>query len=87
MLTNQPYAAFMNLIENSLNLLYLYLAHLATTSSASSAAPLIGFASATMTLAKTMLYILTEYYCTGTGCHASHNDLAPTLLLYVLPNG
>jgi hypothetical protein len=73
----------MNIIENALNALYLYLAH----GSRSSAAPLVGFASAVMTLAKTALYGLTEYFCRGAGCNASHNDFATLFKLWLLPNG
>ena len=41
-----------------MNIGYLYLAHVA----GSPAAPLLGFASAVMTLSKTVLYWLQEYY-------------------------
>jgi hypothetical protein len=73
----------MNILENCLNISYLYLAHVAD----SSAAPLIGFTSAIMTLAKTALYGLTEYYCSGAGCNASHNDFATLFQFWLLPNG
>jgi hypothetical protein len=73
----------MNVIETFLNILYLYLAHV----SLSSTAPLVGFASAVMTLAKTMLYWLVEYYCSGTGCHVSHNDFYTLFTLWIIPNG
>jgi hypothetical protein len=63
--------------------LYLLLAHRAR----SPAAPLVGFASAALTLAKTALYWLTEYFCRGGGCNASHNDVYTLVTLWVLPNG
>ena len=72
--------AFLNGIETILNLVYLYLAHVVGWP----AANLIGFAAATMTLSKTMLYWAQEYYCGY--CAVGHNSLPDLLLYFVLPN-
>ena len=64
-----------------MNIAYLYLAHVA----GSPAAPLLGFASATMTLSKTVLYWLQEYYCGG--CAVGHNDLQTLVVYWIIPNG
>lgn len=64
-----------------MNLAYVYLAHV----SRSSSAPLLGFAAATMTLAKTVLYWAQEYYCDG--CSVGHNGWRALLVFWVLPNG
>ena len=53
--------AFLNIVDNLMNIYYVYLAHFAQ----SPYAPLLGFASAIMTLSKTALYWLQEYYCGG----------------------
>lgn len=58
--------AFLNIVENFMNIAYLYLAHVA----GSNFATLIGFASVIMTLSKTVLYWLQEYYCGG--CSVGH---------------
>lgn len=55
------YSALLNVIENLMNMYYLYLAHYAQ----SPVAPVLGFASIVMTLSKTVLYWAQEYYC---GC-------------------
>ena len=55
------YTAALNIVETFMNLGYLYLAHIAATP----VAPLLGFASAVMTLSKTVLYWAQEYYCGG----------------------
>ncbi|TCD67629.1 hypothetical protein EIP91_012194 [Steccherinum ochraceum] len=73
--------SLLNIIENLMNIYYLYLAHYVN----SPTAPVLGFASATMTLSKTFLYWAQEYYC-GL-CAVGHNDLKTLLLLWVLPNG
>ena len=73
--------ALLNLVETSLNLAYIYLAHVSSWSGA----PLIGFASATMTLSKTALYWAQEYYCGG--CAVGHNTWDNLLLYWALPNG
>ncbi|KAI9509906.1 hypothetical protein F5148DRAFT_1275021 [Russula earlei] len=73
--------AFLNLIETALNLFYLYLAHVAEYPSAS----VVGFASAVMTLSKTVLYWLQEYYCNL--CDIGHNDLKTLVVYWIIPNG
>ncbi|KIM54940.1 hypothetical protein SCLCIDRAFT_1221553 [Scleroderma citrinum Foug A] len=73
--------ALLNIIETLLNLVYLYLAHISPTP----AAPLIGLASATMTLSKTVLYGLQDYYCGW--CAIGHNDLATLIKFFIIPNG
>lgn len=79
-LTAHP-PALLNIIETLLNLVYLYLAHISPTP----AAPLIGLASATMTLSKTVLYGLQDYYCGW--CAIGHNDLATLIKFFIIPNG
>ncbi len=73
--------ALMNLIETALNISYLYLAHISHWPAAS----LIGFASAIMTLSKTILYWVQEYYCNY--CAVGHNKLQDLLVFWVFPNG
>jgi hypothetical protein len=74
-------AAFMNLIETALNLYYLYLAHVVKYPAAS----VVGFASITMTLSKTMLYWVQEYYCDY--CSIGHNDTKTLVTYWIIPNG
>lgn len=74
-------AAALNIVENFMNIAYLYLAHV----SGSPAAPLVGFASAVMTLSKTVLYWLQEFYCGG--CAVGHNDLKTLIVYWIIPNG
>ena len=76
----RPLAA-LNVVENFMNIGYLYLAHVAK----SPVAPLLGFMSATMTLSKTVLYWLQEYYCGG--CAVGHNDFKTLLVYWIIPNG
>ncbi|KAI0646252.1 hypothetical protein C8Q79DRAFT_1000637 [Trametes meyenii] len=71
----------LNIVENFMNIAYLYLAHVA----GSPVAPLLGFASAVMTLSKTVLYWLQEYYCGG--CAVGHNDLQTLIVYWIIPNG
>lgn len=73
--------AFMNLVETALNVYYVYAQHIL----ASPSAPLIGFASAVMTLSKTVLYWLQEYYCGG--CAVGHNDAFTLFWFWIVPNG
>jgi hypothetical protein len=75
------FIAFMNLIENFINFLYLYKTHVAP----SPVAPLIGLFGATMTLWKTVLYWAQEYYCNY--CAVGHNDLFNLIVLWMIPNG
>ena len=74
-------SAFLNIVETILNVYYLYLAHIR----ASPIATIVGFASIIMTLSKTVLYWLQEYFCGG--CAVGHNSMKDLLLLWVLPNG
>lgn len=74
-------AALLNVVENCMNIGYLYLAHVKGSPSAA----LLGFASAVMTLSKTALYWLQEYYCSG--CSVGHNTLKDLIVLWVIPNG
>ncbi|KIP05673.1 hypothetical protein PHLGIDRAFT_107951 [Phlebiopsis gigantea 11061_1 CR5-6] len=73
--------SFLNIVENLMNIAYLYLAHVKQ----SSIAPLLGFASIIMTLSKTILYWLNEYYCGG--CSVGHNDLKTLVVYWIIPNG
>ncbi|KAG6813672.1 hypothetical protein H0H92_008520 [Tricholoma furcatifolium] len=73
-------AAVLNVLEISMNLVYLYLAH----ARASDVAPLFGYTGAVMTLAKTILYMSQEYFCNG--CSTGHNNLRTTVLFWVMPN-
>jgi len=71
----------MNIIETALNIVYLYLTHVTNAPYA----PLVGFGSATLTLGKTMLYVLQEYFCGY--CSVGHNSFKDLLVFYILPNG
>ncbi|EIN05605.1 hypothetical protein PUNSTDRAFT_74769 [Punctularia strigosozonata HHB-11173 SS5] len=73
--------SLLNVIETLLNILYVYRAHV----SLDPAASLIGFAAATMTLSKTVLYWAQEYYCGG--CSVGHNNLVDLAVYWILPNG
>ncbi|PFH51585.1 hypothetical protein AMATHDRAFT_58683 [Amanita thiersii Skay4041] len=73
--------SFMNILETLLNLAYLYLAHVTQ----SPAAPVVGFASAVMTLSKTMLYWVQEYYCNY--CAVGHNSFLNLVVYWIVPNG
>ena len=64
-----------------MNIDYLYLAHI----QASPVAPLIGLISVVMTLSKTVLYWLQEYYCGG--CSVGHNDFYTLFVYWIVPNG
>jgi len=76
-----PFSALLNVIETLFNLFYVYLAHI----SQSPVAPLVGFASATMTLAKTILYWAQEYFCGG--CAIGHNSMSDLIVYWIIPNG
>ncbi|KAM6494851.1 hypothetical protein JOM56_009474 [Amanita muscaria] len=73
--------SLLNVIETALNLTYVYLAHVAGWHGA----PLIGFASAVMTLSKTVLYMAQDYYCNW--CSVGHNPLDKLIVYFVIPNG
>jgi hypothetical protein len=69
------------LIEIALNIAYVYLAHVAQWRPAA----VIGFGAAVMTLSKTILYWMQEYYCGF--CKVGHNNLRDIVVLYIIPNG
>jgi hypothetical protein len=73
--------ALMNIIENLLNFAYIYLAHVSEWQ----AAPLIGFTAAVMTLSKTILYMVQDYYCNF--CATGHNPLQTWITMWVIPSG
>jgi len=73
--------SLMNIIETLLNLTYVYLAYVTQWPGA----PLIGFGSALMTVAKTILYWANEYYCGF--CQIGHNDALTLAVYWILPNG
>jgi len=73
--------SILNILETFLNLTYLYLAHAAS----SPGAPVVGLASALLTLGKTVLYWLQEYCCGG--CSVGHNDARTLFFLWLVPNG
>ncbi|KZT02836.1 uncharacterized protein LAESUDRAFT_660995 [Laetiporus sulphureus 93-53] len=73
--------SLLNIVENFMNIGYLYLAHVKGTPTAT----LLGFASAVMTLSKTVLYWLQELYCGG--CSVGHNSLKDLIVLWIIPNG
>lgn len=73
--------AFLNVVENFMNIAYLYMVHV----SGSSIAPLVGFTSIVMTLSKTILYWLNEHYCGW--CSVGHNDWTTLIVYWIIPNG
>ncbi|KAJ3568238.1 hypothetical protein NP233_g5848 [Leucocoprinus birnbaumii] len=73
--------SFMNVVETILNVTYVYLAH----NTQWPGAPVVGFATAVMTLSKTILYGLNEYYCGF--CQIGHNDALTLAVYWILPNG
>jgi hypothetical protein len=73
--------SILNLIETALNVFYVYLAHVVKYPAAS----VVGFASVAMTLSKTSLYWLQEYYCNL--CDIGHNDLKTLVIYWIIPNG
>ncbi|EDQ99861.1 uncharacterized protein LACBIDRAFT_315198 [Laccaria bicolor S238N-H82] len=73
--------ALLNVIETFMNIAYLYLAHVAAWPPAT----LIGFGAALMTLSKTVLYGVQEYYCGY--CAVGHNDFKTLFVYWVIPNG
>ncbi|WWC66091.1 uncharacterized protein I303_108713 [Kwoniella dejecticola CBS 10117] len=86
--------ALMNVIEVFLALEYLYLRHTSPRTSSLTKnpahryhahAPLVGFAGALMTLSKTALYFLQEYYCDW--CMVGHNDRFTFWVVWVTTNG
>ncbi|PPQ79099.1 hypothetical protein CVT25_002892 [Psilocybe cyanescens] len=76
-----PAAAISNLIETSLNLAYLYAVYILP----SNTAPLFGFTGASLTLLKTTIWILQEYFC-GRCSRSELNDPSEILKFWVAPN-
>ncbi|KAF9475479.1 hypothetical protein BDN70DRAFT_249555 [Pholiota conissans] len=76
-----PAAAVSNLIETSLNLLYVILVYIYPKN----IAPLFGFAGAGLTLSKTMIWILQEHFC-GRCSQSSMSTFEETLKFWVAPN-
>ena len=75
------HVALLSFVETLLAMIYVYLAHVSNWPGA----PLIGFTSAIMTLSKTILYWLQEYYCGG--CSVGHNTWGNLILYWLFPNG
>lgn len=73
--------SLLNIIENLLNILYLYLAHVVQWP----AANLVALTVASMTLSKTILYWAQEYYCGF--CAIGHNDAKTIFIYWIIPNG
>ncbi|KIJ64001.1 hypothetical protein HYDPIDRAFT_91287 [Hydnomerulius pinastri MD-312] len=73
--------SMLNVVETLMNLTYVYLAHVSNWTPA----PLVGFAAATMTLSKTVLYWAQEYYCGG--CAIGHNTAKDLIVYWIIPNG
>jgi len=71
----------LNVIETIMNVAYLYYAHVGKWAPAN----LIGFSAAVMTLSKTVLYWLQEYFCSG--CAVGHNSLKVLIVYWIIPNG
>jgi len=72
--------SFMNIVETLMNVAYAYLAHTGWAP-----APVLGIAAATMTLSKTVLYWLVEYYCGF--CAIGHNTWKDLVVYWIIPNG
>ena len=73
--------ATMNVVENMVNFLYLYLAH-SDDDAKRAAAPVAGLVGVTMTCSKTILYFLCDYYCGM--CESGSNDWKTWLTLYIV---
>ena len=69
----------MNLVETLLNFLYLWMT---SDSQKSGRASLVGFSAAILTVAKTLLYWLVEFF-SGMR-HTGHNELSDYILLWVV---
>ena len=74
-----PLAA-LNLVELSINLLYLYSTYVLD----SPIAPLLGFSTNLMTLSKTVLYLAQEYFCGF--CNIGHNSARDIFFFYICTN-
>ncbi|KAJ7176795.1 hypothetical protein C8R46DRAFT_1077343 [Mycena filopes] len=73
--------SLLNIFELILNILYVYTAHITQWPPA----PLLGFAGATMTLSKTVLYWAQEYYCNF--CAVGHNTIPVLIQYWIIPGG
>ncbi|KAJ7911441.1 hypothetical protein B0H13DRAFT_2660497 [Mycena leptocephala] len=73
-------SAILNLLETFANIAYLIGTHVYETR----AAPLVGYTGATATLAKTILYSLTQYFCNG--CAVGHNTSLNLFVFWIFPN-
>ncbi|KAF4119313.1 Conserved hypothetical, protein [Geosmithia morbida] len=80
---------FLNIVETAMYLYYLVSVYgrggWKVEGEAAARTVLIGFAAAVMTLSKTALYWLQEYF--GNYSHIGHNTAADIILLWVIPNG
>ncbi|KAG8719617.1 hypothetical protein FRC08_002427 [Ceratobasidium sp. 394] len=71
----------MNVVETVMNLGYVYMTHVRPATSA----PLVGFAAVVMTLSKTVLYWMNDFFCSW--CMTGHNPPMKWIVLFALPNG
>jgi hypothetical protein len=78
-------AALLNVLENTLNMIYVYLTLLSSSPTRLAAAPVIGLIGASMTASKTFLYWAQDYYCGW--CSSGHNTWTDIFVLIVLSNG
>jgi hypothetical protein len=77
---------FLNLVETLMYAAYLAMYFRGRDSGSSGArAALIGFSAAVMTLSKTVLYWMCEYY--GEYSNIGHNALTQLIFLWIIPNG
>ncbi|TKY87139.1 hypothetical protein EX895_003816 [Sporisorium graminicola] len=77
--------SLMNVGESILNLFYIYLVHIKATPAALAVAPIWGLIAVTMTLSKTILYVLNDFCCGW--CKTGHNDWYTLIVYWILPNG
>ncbi|KAI9494567.1 hypothetical protein BDB00DRAFT_818574 [Zychaea mexicana] len=75
--------ATMNLVETALNLLYLWMA--SSNSQKPGRTSLVGFSAVILTIAKTILYWLVEFF-SGMR-HTGHNAAFDYIFLWIIPNG
>lgn len=77
----------MNILESALNVAYVYFAWVSTHLSRVPRAQVAGLVGASLTCAKTILYLLNDAYCGPNGwCHTGQNDGRTWFLLWFLPN-
>ncbi|KAJ3513728.1 hypothetical protein NLJ89_g2789 [Agrocybe chaxingu] len=77
-----PAAAVSNLVETSLNLIYIYGVYISPRNTA----PIFGFAGAGLTLAKTTIWVLQEHFCGRCSYFAGRTDFPETLKFWIAPN-